>query len=154
MIVPIYKKGAVHNPENYRGVHLTSIFSKVAEKAIGNPLIHFLQRFGFGSNQWDFKKLSSARDLGLVCISSWILQFCRGRKIVAYLSDISGAFDKVFKDYMMAKLAAAGVSDWYLDFLNAYLQSRLGRVAIEGALSEVIDLTDTVFQGTVLGPTL
>ena len=54
----------------------------------------------------------------------------------------------------MAKLASAGVSPLYLDFLNAYLQPRLGRVAVEGALSEVIDLTDTVFQGTVLGPTL
>ena len=54
----------------------------------------------------------------------------------------------------MAKLSEAGVSSLYLDFLNAYLQPRVGRVAIEGALSEVIDLTDTVFQGTVLGPTL
>ena len=42
----------------------------------------------------------------------------------------------------------------YLDFLNSYLEPRIGHVAVEGVLSEVIDLTDTVFQGTVLGPTL
>ena len=31
---------------------------------------------------------------------------------------------------------------------------RLSQVAVDGALSYVIDLTNTVFQGTVLGPTL
>ena len=35
---------------------------------------------------------------------------------MAYLSDISGAFDKVFKDYMMAKLAFA----LFADDLNAF----------------------------------
>ena len=154
LIVPLYKRNVVHNPNNYRGVHLTAIISKVAEKTIGNPLIAYLEQFGFGDNQWGFRKLSSARDLCLICVSSWILSFCRGLKVVAYLSDISGAFDKVFKDYMMAKLVTAGVSPLFLDFLNAYLEPRLGQVAVDGALSYVLDLTDTVFQGTVLGPTL
>ena len=54
----------------------------------------------------------------------------------------------------MAKLSSVGVANLYLDFLNSYLETRLGRVAVEGIFSEVIDLTDTIFQGTVLGPCL
>jgi hypothetical protein len=79
---------------------------------------------------------------------------CSGYKIGIYLSDISGAFDKVFKDFMLAKLHSVGVPDVFLDFLNAYLEPRLGYVTVESALSEVFHICDTVFQGTVLGPTL
>ena len=39
LLVPIYKRGSAFNPSNYRGVHLTSILSKLAEKVIGARLI-------------------------------------------------------------------------------------------------------------------
>ena len=45
--------------------------------------------------------------------------FCRDMKVALYLGDISGAFDRVFKDYLLAKLHSAGVADIFLDFLNA-----------------------------------
>ena len=54
----------------------------------------------------------------------------------------------------MGKLHSVGVPDMYLDFLGAYLEPRLGYVSIEGVLSDVFQLMDTVFQGTVLGPAL
>ena len=54
----------------------------------------------------------------------------------------------------MAKLVSAGVPDSYLDFLNSYLEPRIGRVSVEGALSDMFDIANSVFQGTVLGPSL
>ena len=71
-----------------------------------------------------------------------------------YLSDITGAFDRVFKSFMLAKLHSVGVPDVFLDFLNAYLEPRIGHVAVENVLSDVFTICDSVFQGTVLGPTL
>ena len=124
--MPIFKKLSVYLAANYRGVHLTSNVSKVVERVIANPLVMYLQQHGFGRNQWGFKKRCSARDLALMCVASWILTICGGRKIAAYLSDISGAFDKVFKDFLMAKLHSVGVPDLFLDFLNAYLEPRVG----------------------------
>ena len=154
LLVPIFKKSSVYMAKNYRGVHLTSCMSKVVEHAIGNPLITFLQQHGFGDSQWAFRKQCSSRDLALICVSSWILAICSGRKIGLYLSDITGAFDRVFKNFMLAKLHSVGVPDVYLDFLSAYLEPRVGHVAVESVLSDVFTLCDTVFQGTVLGPTL
>ena len=61
LIIPIFKKGAAFEPKNYRGVHLTSILSKVAEKMIGLHLIPILQRRAFGENQWAFRNGLSAR---------------------------------------------------------------------------------------------
>ena len=71
-----------------------------------------------------------------------------------YLSDISGAFDKVNRCLLSGKLAQLGLPDTFLDFLNNYLLPREGFVTVENAISEVMWLCDMVFQGTVLGPSL
>ena len=54
----------------------------------------------------------------------------------------------------MCKLSGMGVADVFLNFLSAYLEPRIGRVTIENVFSDLIVLAYTVFQGTVLGPTL
>ena len=85
---------------------------------------------------------------------SWILGICTGHKIATYLGDISGAFDRVFKDYLLAKLQSAGVGAQYLNFLDSYLQPRKASVAVEGTFSDEFEIANTVFQGTMLGPPL
>ena len=67
LIVPIYKKGSAFQPGNYRGVHLTSILSKLAEKVIGARLTPFLRMNAFGKNQWAFSS-----GLGARSTHSWV----------------------------------------------------------------------------------
>ena len=153
-IHPLFKKGNVYDANNYRGIHLTSIVSKTIECVIGNPLISFIQRKGFSNYQWAFRKRSSSRDLITVCIAKWKLQICEGMKIGLFLADISAAFDRVARNLLLGKLMQCGVPSQYIDFLNAYLQPREGFVIVEGIVSHMIELTDMVFQGTVLGPSL
>ena len=49
-LVAIYKRGAVHSPPNYRGVHLTCMMSEVVERVIGSPLTDYLQQYGYGTD--------------------------------------------------------------------------------------------------------
>ena len=63
LIVPIFKRGAAFQPGNYRGVHLTTVLSKVAEKLIGLHLVPLLRRTAFGNNQWAFTPGLGSRDL-------------------------------------------------------------------------------------------
>ena len=77
-----------------------------------------------------------------------------GEKVGAYLSDIADAFDTVFKPYLVGKLQQTGVRTTYLNFLDAYLAPRKGKVVVQGSSSEEFVIEDTVFQGTVLGPPL
>ena len=154
MIVPIYKKSSAYKAGNYRGVHLTRILSKLAEKVIGFRLVPFLQRNAFGENQWGFSTGLGAKDLVTMLMMSWIFAVCRDMKVGAYLSDISGAFDRVFKVYLLAKLYAAGVGSRFLNFLESYLAPRTGRVVVQGSSSDEFVLENSVFQGTVLGPPL
>ena len=85
---------------------------------------------------------------------SWILAVCTGFKVAAYLSDITGAFDRVFRDYMLAKLYNAGIGTKFLNFLASYLKPRKAVVVVEGIESDETEIADQVFQGTVLGPPL
>jgi len=82
------------------------------------------------------------------------LSICKGFKIGVYLSDISGAFDKVSRQLLIGKLAQLGLPNSFLDFLDDYLMPREGYVTVENAISEAMLLCDMVFQGTVLGPSL
>ena len=74
--------------------------------------------------------------------------------MAAYLSDISGAFDKVFVPYLLAKFHRYGVGTTLLNFLASYLSPRSGQVLVQGAYSDPYEISNTVFQGTVLGPPL
>ena len=57
-------------------------------------------------------------------------------------------------DRQKKKFHRAGVGSTYLNFLEAYLAPRQGKVVVQGASSEPFTLEDQVFQGTVLGPSL
>ena len=153
-ICPLYKKGSAFQAGNYRGVHLTAVLSKIAEKLIGQKLLHFLHSGKFGEYQWAFTPGLSARDLVTALFLSWILAACTGKKVGGYLGDISGAFDRVCKEYLLGKLCSAGVGPLYLNFLDAYLQPRRAQVVVEGTTSDEFEISNTVFQGTVLGPPL
>jgi len=154
LIVPIFKKGAAFQPGNYRGVHLTTILSKIAERLIGGQLVPYLQKYTYGENQWAFSTGLSSRDLVTMLVMSWILAICTGKKVGGYLSDISGAFDRVDSKLLLAKLYEFGVGEQYLRFIEAYLQPRSGQVVVQGAFSELFEIANSVFQGTVLGPPL
>ena len=62
-ICPLYKRNTAFEAGNYRGVHLTNILSKVAEKVIGARLVKHLLTGKFGNDQWAFTPRLSARDL-------------------------------------------------------------------------------------------
>ena len=85
---------------------------------------------------------------------SWILAVCAGKKVGTWLSDISGAFDPVFKPYLLAELHGFGVGPLFLKFLDSCSSPRKGQVVVQGAYSDAFTIADSVFQGTVMAPML
>ena len=154
-IHPLYKKGSVSNASNYRGVHLTNVLSKVVERVIGKLLTPYLDRSGaFGIDQWAFRSKRSCRDLVTLLVCRWLWALDNGFKIAIYLSDISGAFDKVDREILMKRLKDAGLSSGMLEFLHSYLAPREAVVVVQGQESLRFIISNEVFQGTVLGPPL
>ena len=82
-------------------MHLTSILSKIVERAIGVVLVAFLDRQAFGDDQWPFRPRNSCRDLVFLLVCKWLLALDEGQRIGVYLSDISGAFDRVDRSILV-----------------------------------------------------
>ena len=71
-----------------------------------------------------------------------------------YLSDVSGAFDKVDAELLMSKLKSFGLNKRLLAVIRSWLRDRDGYVIVSGESSRRINLRDIVFQGTVWAPKL
>ena len=154
-VAPLFKSGSVSNATKYRGVHLTTVLSKTVERVISKSIGSYLEQSGaHGDTQWAFRKGHSCRDLVALATMAWLLDLHAGREIGVYLSDISGAFDRVSAELLLKKLRAAGLNDAAVQFLESYLEGRTSNVIVGNASSRDFPLDDTVFQGTVLGPPL
>ena len=154
-ISPLHKKGSVFDPSKYRGLHLTPVISKVVERILATPLAPFLaETCAYGRTQWAFQKKLGCKDLICVLVCRWLLAFQEHKKIGIYLSDISGAFDRVHKPRLLRKLQRAGLNDRFLKLFEDFLDVREAVVIVNGACSEPFFLENMVYQGTVFGPFL
>ena len=154
-ISPLHKRGSVFDPDKYRGLHLTPVLSKVVERIFASVLVPFFASTNaFGRSQWAFQKKIGCNDLVCLLVNRWLLAFQERRKVGIYLSDISGAFDRVERSRICRKLRAAGLNRKFLNFFMDFLDVREAVVVVNGSVSDKVLLQDMVFQGTVLGPYL
>ena len=154
-IVPLYKRKSVYEASNYRGIHLTSQISKVAERVLAALFVPQLISTGaFGRNQFAYMPERGARDALAQLVLTWIRLFGRKRKVAVYCSDVSGAFDKVNSRRLLRKLRARGVPEEILGVIKSWLSERKARVAVGGKFSRDMTINNMVYQGTVLGPPL
>ena len=131
------------------------MLSKALEGVIAQVLVKYLEESGAsGHTQWAFREGHSCRDLIALLTSTWILHLHAGKKVGVYLSDISGAFDRINSSLLLDKLKAAGLNDELLRFMKSYLEPRRANVVVAGAMSREMKLENTVVQGTRLGPPL
>jgi hypothetical protein len=154
-IVPLYKKGSVYLPTNYRGVHLTSQLSKVMERILQQLFMpYFTFTVSFGPNQFAYSKERGARDALAHLVMVWLKTLAKGKKIAVYCSDVSGAFDRVSAQRLLAKLAAKKVHPSIIRVMESWLRKRRAHVVVGGEKSVEVSLEDMVYQGTVWGPPL
>ena len=66
--------------------------------------------------------------------------------------DFSKAFDKVSHNHLISKLKSYNLDTNVLGRISSFLKNRTQRVIVDNVLSESIDVTSGVPQGSVLGP--
>ena len=104
----------------------------------------FLQQNIFGENEWAFRPGLDCKDLVTMLVMSWILGICSGKKIGIFLNDITGAFEGVFKIYLIDKLYAADIASTVLNFW-IYLAERQGKIVVQETSSDSVILDDQVW---------
>ncbi len=125
------------------------------ERAIGSTFLPWVEANElYGPNQFAYGKGKGYKDTLCVNVCEWLLLMEKGFLVGLYCSDVSGAFDRVDKTRLEQKLRATGLHPRVVALLVSWLDDRVSRVVVAGRSSPEEPLTDSVFQGTVLGPPL
>ena len=155
VIVPIHKKGPLHEVSNYRPINHTPVLSRIMEKIVKDNIISYLLSLSLiNHNQHGFLRSRSCMTcqydfLNLVTDSAE-----SGKSLVVLYLDLSKAFDRVPHPHLLTKLRSFGIVDPLLSWFSSYLSHRSQVVLINGHTSNPKPVTSGVIQGSVLGPLL
>ena len=153
--MPIYKKGDVTNPGNYRPISLLPIFDKVFERLICKRLLSFWNKYEvLYRYQFAFRKHHSTT-LALMEITDNIYKWLDDHNYVCgvYI-DLQKAFDTVDHNILLSKLCNYGVRGTMLDWFKDYLSNRKQFTQLGENKSLIDNVSCGVPQGSVLGPLL
>lgn len=152
-IVPIHKSGSLNDVRNYRPIAKLSIIAKIIDSLMADQLfMHFSHKLSTNQHGF-FKKRSTVTNL-LAYTDK--MQQCleEGGQVDVVFTDFSKAFDKVSHQLLIDKLDSLGVGGSALKWFQSYLTGRTQRVKILNSLSDIVEVTSSVVQGSHCGPIL
>ena len=155
-VAPIFKKGAVSDPGNYRPVSLTCIPCKLLEHIV---VFHMRDHFdNYGTltplNHGFRAKHSCETQLLMTVHDLMTYRNPIKSQIDMAVLDFSKAFDKVPHARLMSKLRLMGITGNTAVWIKSFLGDRSQRVVVDGSASNSAPVKSGVPQGTVLGPLL
>lgn len=152
-VTPIHKSGSKNLVSNYRPISKISIVCKLLDSLVADELFeHFSNHISEHQHGFYRKRSTVTNLLGYTervqnCVRS-------GGQMDVIYTDFSKAFDKVSHDILLTKLRDLGVCGTLLIWFSSYLKGRTLRVQIGDVLSDEINVTSSVVQGSHCGPIL
>jgi hypothetical protein len=155
VIFPLHKKGDTRNPDNYRGISLLCIASKVFTFVLNKRLYSWAESAEkISTEQAGFRKGFSTVDhiFTLTSIVKKRLYSERGGKVYAAFIDYKKAFDTVDRQKLRSILQEIEISSKMLSMLKAIYFSVESCVRWGAKLSEFFGCPQGVKQGCLLSP--
>lgn len=142
-------------PQNYRPISLLSAISKLLERIINTRLLqHLDSRDLLNLQQFGFTKGYSTTHQ-VARLADYITDgFNRGLHTGVVMLDASAAFDTVWTEGLLYKMAAMEFPVRLIKLLHSYLNQRSFHVSLEGAKSPAREAKKGTPQGSILGPVL
>uniref|UniRef100_A0A1Y1MDM8 Reverse transcriptase domain-containing protein n=1 Tax=Photinus pyralis TaxID=7054 RepID=A0A1Y1MDM8_PHOPY len=163
-VVPVFKKGNVHDITNYRPISLVSVFSKLFEKCIANRLINYLTKYKLlFRTQHGFIKGKSTVTALFDSITRIYEALDNKQHVIGIYFDLSKAFDIVNHNILLKKLESYGITGIPLKLLSSFLTGRSQFVELSGKFGNVtnhkfksseLDYKIGTPQGSTLAPLL
>lgn len=150
-IIPLFKKGARHDIENYRGIAKLSAIPKTFESIIADDL-NFKTKHLVSDMQHGFRSGRSTVTNLLMLTSHITKGFKSSNQTDVGYFDFSKAFDQINHRILIKKLSNYGFTDHYTKWIVQYLSNRVQSVCVNNCVSRSINVVSGVPQGSHLGP--
>ena len=152
-VMPLFKKEDTSELNNYRPVSLLPCTSKILERIVFKNVYNYLRdnrilslhQSGFQSGDSTVNQLAY-----LYHVFSKAIDAKKDVRIV--FCDVSKAFDRVWHDCLLYKLAKMGIGGNLLEFCKNYLSDSSQCVIVDGHKSDIGRVRAGVPQGGVFGP--
>ena len=154
-IVPLHKKGSTDNVENYRGITLLSIVSKLFSNILNLRLDKWAEDYHvYVEAQAGFRKGMGTIDNIFILHS--LISHCVNEKKMLFSAfiDFKKAFDFVVRDVLWYKLIQMGVRGKILNIIQSMYNNIKSRVKFDNIVSEEFSSFLGVRQGECLSPFL
>ena len=157
IILPLFKKGNVNDPNNYRGISLCNILSKLYSSVINDRLKLWIEENNLtGEYQAGFKKDYSTIDHIFTLLACVQKQFSniKNRKLYVAFIDFQKAFDSVSRKLLWPILSKNKIHGKLLNCVKSMYSEVKAKVRAGANLTDVINCTEGVKQGDVCSPLL
>ena len=113
IVIPLHKNGSKFDPNNYRGITLSSCLGKLFCHVLNNRITSELETISFlKQEQAGFRKNHRTSDHIFILrtiVDKYVLNSKNGSKLFACFIDLKKAFDTVWQDGLFLKLQKAGI---------------------------------------------
>jgi hypothetical protein len=152
-IVPILKshKGSVSDSTNYRGIAISSVFSKVIDNIILSKYIDLLST---SDAQFGFKKGHSTNMCTMILKETISHYIHNESSVYCTFLDATKAFDRINYSKLFNVLLNRKLPCFIIRLLLCFYLNNFVSIAWNGALSDAFQATNGVKQGGVLSPVL
>lgn len=155
IILPLFKKGDVNVPGNYRGISLCDASSKLFSTIINRRLQTYVEENNLtGEHQAGFKKGYSTSDHMFTLLACIQKQFSSNRKLYVAFIDFRKAFDNVNRNLLWKILLDNGIKGKLFACIKSMYSQVKARIRCGSELTEPINCTAGVKQGDVCSPIL
>ena len=157
IIQPLHKKGDIHNgnADNYRGISLLNICSKLYTSILNNRLKTWINENNIiGEEQAGFREEHSTIDHVFTLMASVQKQLIRHRKLYVAFIDFRKAFDCITRDKLWSVLSSIGISTKMLKALKSIYRNVQAKVRVSGGFTDSFSCPKGLKQGEICSPIL
>jgi hypothetical protein len=157
-IIPLKKpnKDDYTQSKAWRPISLLSTLGKLLEAVVAERISFAVETYGLlPANHFGARKQRSAEQ-ALLLLQERIYTAWRGKKVLSLVSfDVKGAYNGVYKDRLLQRLAARGIPPDLVKWINAFCSGRAATIVVNGQAAEVSQLEQAGLpQGSPLSPIL
>ncbi|KAG9087494.1 hypothetical protein FRC06_002515, partial [Ceratobasidium sp. 370] len=155
-IIPKPRRPDMSRPNAYRPISLLETLSKCLEKVMTTRILHEVGKHGLVPfAQFGGRDASSCTDAGLAMVHDIQSTWKNQRKASLLTLDISGYFNNINHERLLATMTRLGFSNELIRWLRSYLTGRTVQIKFDEFLSDPIPIASVgVPQGSPLSPIL